>query len=89
MDEKVCDRPEKLNPIKPDLNKVDRHCIGVIADEFEKVFPKACVKRDDYGYDDCKAVNIDQLIHSSFGAIKQLQIMVETLQQQVKDLQNK
>ena len=89
MEEKVCDKPEKPNPIRPDLNKVDRHSIGVIADEFEKVFPKACVHRNDFGYDDCKAINIDQLIHSSFGAIKQLQIMVETLQQQVADLQNK
>jgi hypothetical protein len=89
MEEKICDRSDRPNPIKPDLNKVDRHSIGVIADEFEKVFPKACIHRNDFGLDDCKAINIDQLIHSSFGAIKQLQIMVETLQRQVADLQNK
>jgi hypothetical protein len=62
----------------------DRHKLGWIAQDVEIVFPKAVEEESMLGYEDCKILNTDQIIATLYGAVQQLQAMVETLQAQIQ-----
>jgi len=57
----------------------DRTKIGWIAQEVERVFPKAVATHNLHGIPDCKTLNSDQIYATLFGAVQKLQTMVETL----------
>jgi len=72
----------------------DRSIVGWIADEVEKVFPNAVTTTVAHGYDDCKDLNIDQLMATLYGFTQNLMdkndkqdIIIDTLTQQVNKLE--
>jgi len=65
----------------------DRHNLGFIAQEVEKVFPKAVEKRDLYGLPDLKTLNKDQIYASMFGSVQKLMQIVETQEERIKQLE--
>lgn len=85
----------KLVKFKWDDDKIpvervkDRTKLGWIAQDVEEFFPKAVEQVDMYGIQDCKTLDTDQIYASLYGAVKQLQIMVEELQAKNKELQQK
>jgi hypothetical protein len=62
-----------------DFNIKDKTKIGWIAQEVEKVFPKAVDVKDAYGFADCKTLNSDQLYAVVYGAVQKLQFVSEDL----------
>jgi hypothetical protein len=58
----------------------DRNKLGWIAQDVEEYFPKAVRQTNMYGLNDCKTLDTDQIYASMYGAIQQLQQMVEQLQ---------
>jgi hypothetical protein len=78
----------KLVSFKWDDNKVseervkDRKKLGWIAQEVEAYFPKAVGQVDMYGIRDCRTLDTDQIYASLYGAVQQLQTLVETLQKE-------
>jgi hypothetical protein len=50
----------------------DKTKLGWIADDVELVFPKAVEHKKLYNLDDCKTLNIDQIIASIYGCTQQL-----------------
>lgn len=58
----------------------DRNKLGWIAQDVEEYFPKAVRQTNMYGLNDCKTLDTDQIYASMYGAIQQLQQMVENLQ---------
>ena len=72
----------------------DRHQLGFIAQEIQKVFPKSVVQQSSYGYDDFCSIESGQLNAMHFGATKKLMELVEQqgstiqgIQQQLSTLQ--
>ena len=66
----------------------DRSKLGWIAQDVERVFPKAVTRSQQHGFDDCRSLNADQLYAAMYGAIQKLQNIVESQQieiQQIKD----
>ena len=55
----------------------DRHKLGWIAQDVEKVFPKAVSQKKMHGYEDCRDLNADQLYATMYGAIQKLQSVAE------------
>jgi len=58
----------------------DRHKLGFIAQEIESVFPKAVVKSNFRGIEDCRSLNNEQIYHTFFGAFQKLMEKVEALE---------
>jgi hypothetical protein len=65
----------------------DRHAMGFIAQEVESVFPKAVIRSQRYGIDDCASLDSWQIIMSLFGAVKRLQADNEDLKARVAALE--
>lgn len=65
----------------------DRRKLGWIAQDVEEYFPKAVDRVNMYGLEDCRTLDTDQIYASMYGAIQQLQCMVESLQNENKVLQ--
>ncbi|MFN9111798.1 MAG: tail fiber domain-containing protein, partial [Bacteroidota bacterium] len=68
----------------------DRHKLGWIAQEIETVFPKAVMKsiEPEYGIEECRSLNNDQIYASMFGAMQKMMQKIETLESTVSELQN-
>lgn len=64
----------------------DRHKIGWIADEVQKVIPKAVTITNTLGLEDCKTLNTDQIIANMYGTIQKLIQKVETLEDFINSL---
>ena len=64
----------------------DRRKLGWIAQEVEPIFPKAVVTSSNYGFDDFKSLNADQIYAAMYGCIKKMQVVQEDLQAEVAAL---
>jgi hypothetical protein len=58
----------------------DRTKLGWIAQEVEKFFPKAVESINQYGIEDCKTLNIDQLMAAMYGCMQFMQSKIEDMQ---------
>jgi len=74
--------------VSPEYQK-DRHNLGFIAQEVEKVFPNAVEERDIYGLPDLKTLNKDQIYASMFGAMQKLIRVVEAQDARIKQLEDR
>jgi hypothetical protein len=63
----------------------DRHKLGWIAQDVEKVLPKSVGKLNLFGMEDCRTLNNDQIIANMYGAIKMLVKKIEEKEQAVAD----
>ena len=50
----------------------DRHKLGWIAQEVEKVLPSSVFSYDKYGFTDCKGINVEQIYTTLYGCTKKL-----------------
>lgn len=64
----------------------DRTKLGWIAQEVEKVFPKAVKKEFMHGLEDCRTLDTDQIYATMYGAIQHLQQLVENLQKENQEM---
>jgi hypothetical protein len=55
----------------------DRSKVGWIAQDVEKIFPKAVDTKDLYGLSNCKTLNSDQIIATLYGAVQKMQSIIE------------
>lgn len=69
-----------------DTKTEDMHRLGWIAQDVEKVIPKAVSQSDYRGIPDCRNLNTDQIIAHLYGAIKYLQQSVAKKEDTVKAL---
>lgn len=67
----------------------DRTKLGWIADEVEEIFPKAISEKNAYNLNNCKTLNIDQIIASVYGFTQKLMINYENIDLEIIDLQAK
>jgi hypothetical protein len=65
----------------------DRRRLGWIAQEVETIFPKAVSISSNYGMDDCKSLNVDQIYAAMYGCVKKMQLTQETIQANIISLQ--
>jgi hypothetical protein len=70
----------------PEDRVKDRKKLGWIAQDVEAYFPKAIGKVDMYGIEDCRTLDTDQIYASLYGAVQQLQVMVEDLQKENENI---
>jgi hypothetical protein len=63
----------------------DRHKLGWIAQDVEKVLPKSVGKLNLFGMEDCRTLNNDQIVANMYGAIKMLVKKIEEKEQAVAD----
>ena len=66
----------------------DTKCIGIIAQEYELIYPKAIETVSRFGIDDFKMVNYHELYMATIGAVKKLIEQVEKLQSEIRILKN-
>lgn len=91
----VCYSTIKAVPLKyyewaiPGFESDDKHSLGYIAQDVEKIFPKAVQKVEQYGFDDFRVLNNDQIIKMSHGALQKLMEKVEALEARVAFLESK
>jgi hypothetical protein len=71
---------------RDNVHSDDRHRLGWIAQDVEKILPKAVKQQDLYGYTDCRLLNETDLLSTLFGAVKKLQELVETQACEIRDL---
>jgi hypothetical protein len=62
----------------------DRSKLGWIAQEVAGVFPKAVDVRNMHGMEDCKTLNIDQLVAALYGCVQGMQKRLETIETMLK-----
>jgi hypothetical protein len=67
----------------------DRTKLGWIADEVENIYPKAVSKKNAYNLNDCKTLNIDQIIASIYGCSQKIIQNYENKDIDILDLENK
>ena len=67
----------------------DRHKLGWIAQEVEKVLPSSVFSHDKYGFTDCKGINVDQIYTTLYGCTKKLIDDKENLELENKKLNDK
>lgn len=65
----------------------DRRRLGWIAQDVESVFPKAVSVSEQYGFNDFKSLNTDQIYAAMYGAIKKLQTIVDGLDARIASLE--
>jgi hypothetical protein len=65
----------------PDLK--DKRVVGWIAQDVEQVFPRAVEARPDYGFEDLKYLDVDQLYKTMYGAVEKLIADKEALEVKV------
>jgi hypothetical protein len=70
-------------------NTADRHKLGWIAQDVETILPKAVTTNNQYDIEDCKSLDIDQIIATLYGSIKKLITICETQDTQIIQLENK
>jgi len=70
----------------PDV--VDRNVVGWIAQSVEEVLPKAVTKTTEYGFEDFRSLDVDQVYKMHYGATRKLIIDKEILEEKVTTLQN-
>lgn len=66
----------------------DTKCTGIIAQEYELLYPKAIETVSRFGIDDFKMVNYHELYMATIGTVKKLIEKVEQLENDIKVLQN-
>lgn len=64
----------------------DRSKLGFVAQDVEGLFPKSVEKCAQYGLDDCRSLNAEQINMSLYGAVKKLIEKVEALEDEVAAL---
>jgi hypothetical protein len=64
----------------------DRSKLGWIADEVEQIFPKAVDIKNVYGLDNCKVLNIDQIITAMYGFSQKLINNYENIDEDINDI---
>lgn len=67
----------------------DRTKLGWIADEVEEVFPKAVEIKKAYNLDDCKVLNIDQIVTSIYGFTQQIINNYENIDNDISNIDTK
>ena len=73
----------KIRDFVSDDAVTDRHQLGWIAQDVEKVFPKAVNRIPLFGIDDCYILNDNQLYASLYGAVQKLMHVTETQTEQL------
>ena len=66
----------------------DKSQLGWIAQEVETVFPKAVSKSNDYGYDDFRVLNADQMYKVMYGALQKVIQKVEAQDLVIQNLES-
>jgi hypothetical protein len=85
----------QLNPVKykwkkeSPLNDGEVEHIGFIADEVEKVLPKAVGRKSQLGLDDCKTFSEKSLVPALVNAIKEQQAQIEELKTRINKIEGK
>ncbi len=64
----------------------DRSKLGWIAQDVEPVFPKAVEKINQFGIEDCRTLNTDQIYAAMYGCIQKNQELIESLQDSYNSL---
>ena len=64
----------------------DRSKLGWIAQDVEMFFPKAVEKINQFGIEDCRTLNTDQIYAAMYGCIQKNQILIESLQTSYESL---
>jgi hypothetical protein len=77
------------NGIFSDKQIKDKTKLGWIANDVEIHFPKAIITKNIYNIEDCKTLNIDQLVATIYGCTQKIINNYENLDFNVDDLQNK
>ncbi len=67
----------------------DRTKLGWIADEVEEVFPKAVEIKKAYNLDDCKVLNIDQIVTSIYGFTQKIINDYENIDTDISNIDTK
>lgn len=67
----------------------DRTKLGWIADEVEEVFPKAVEIKKAYNLDDCKVLNIDQIVTSIYGFTQKIINDYENIDNDISNIDTK
>ena len=67
----------------------DKHSLGFIAQEIQKVFPNAVSESNSYGYTDFLSLNTDQILKAMYGALKQTMADKEALEQSLSSLEQR
>ena len=67
--------------------KTDKKCLGWIAQDVKRVFPKAVNESEEYGFPDFHTLNQDQLIKCMYGALQQALQRIGKLETRVAQLQ--
>ena len=70
-------------------NTSDRHKLGWIAQDVETILPKAIIINNQYDIEDCKSLDIDQIIATLYGSIKKLINICELQDSKITELENK
>jgi hypothetical protein len=69
---------------KPGIHSNEGHDVGVIAQQIEKILPEVVTTRDN-GY---KAVKYEKIVALLIEGIKDLHLMVLSLQQEIEKIKN-
>ena len=56
----------------PEIQTSDRHSLGWIAQDVEQIFPRSVKQTQDYGFDDFRNLNTDQIIKAMYGSLKHM-----------------
>lgn len=56
----------------------DKRSLGYIAQDVEEIFPKSIFKVDQYGYDDFKGLDTDQIVKMHYGATQKTMEIIDT-----------
>jgi hypothetical protein len=71
----------------------DKHRLGWIAQEVENIFPQSVTTTNNYGLEDCKGINIDQIYTTLYGCTQKLirdkeilENKVDILEQQIQSI---
>ena len=67
-------------------NDPDRHKLGWIAQEVELILPKSVKTIEQYGLNDCKTINTDQIIAHMHGCVKKLLNIYENQNNKINNL---
>jgi len=67
-------------------NDPDRHKLGWIAQEVELILPKSVKTIEQYGFNDCKTINTDQIITHMHGCVKKLLNIYENQNNKINNL---
>jgi hypothetical protein len=67
----------------------DRHKLGWIAQDVEQILPKAVITSNQFEIEDCKSLDIDQIIATLYGSIQKLINICENQDNLIMELENK